>query len=383
MEENAKALLAMNERTLAELIVSLDELERLVLIFEEEVERLRLIQTSLLVLKPDFALEDLLACFSVRELRAFFAYVSEFNLVEETYQNYSKVSGLLGTIRVGMKTRRVTWEDLALDGGSLCVRHQLSNYLFLLHAFGHELRPRDCLALMGPVIAEGQHPELHLKLDILRSKKQILREYQGAEFMDQRRLTEYTLVHELLLLITSHRVEQLPDLAPTDRAVVRSLRDGLESHQFWVHLTRLRRQEEAKKVVGICSRAHILTAVRELVGSYLQFRQARKVTWVGSNTLGKLCALSRLSVVASRLFTNELMDLKHEAGADDWRAYDKDEVLGKLLSLLDQLFRAEVNKFLGEEELPLLEAGSSLTAIHSGLQQAIKTQLLQQFDGRF
>lgn len=81
MDENAKYLLSILDQDLAFFLNNLEEVERAVLLFAQEVERLKLIQTALMLLKPDFPLEDHLAAFSHRQLLGFVGFCAGFNCV--------------------------------------------------------------------------------------------------------------------------------------------------------------------------------------------------------------------------------------------------------------------------------------------------------------
>jgi hypothetical protein len=69
------------------------------LLFSHEVDRLKLIQSSLVLLSPDFPLEDHIAAFNHRELNGFFIFCSSFNLVEDIYLRRDKISWVLNQIK--------------------------------------------------------------------------------------------------------------------------------------------------------------------------------------------------------------------------------------------------------------------------------------------
>lgn len=90
-----------------------------------------------------------------------------------------KKQWVLGNIlRLIFNGGKLKFADLTLDPVLLNLKQQLAGYIFFVGAFEHHYNFEDCYALLGRVVRGGQPPEYALKLEILRSKRDILKEYE-------------------------------------------------------------------------------------------------------------------------------------------------------------------------------------------------------------
>jgi len=63
-------------------------------------------------LKPDFPFEDHISAFSHKQLVTFFSFVSDFNLVEDTYVRREKKTWILNSIKKLMNSGKLKYNDL-------------------------------------------------------------------------------------------------------------------------------------------------------------------------------------------------------------------------------------------------------------------------------
>lgn len=141
------------------------------LLFGHEVDRLKLIQSCILLLRPQFPLEDHIAAFNHRELTGFFLFASSFNLVEDIYSRRAKNNGVLSLCQKMISESKFKFSELSMDNNTVTLKNMLAGYIFVMHAFGHHYTSADCLALKQAVIDQDKPAEQHLKVEVWRSKR--------------------------------------------------------------------------------------------------------------------------------------------------------------------------------------------------------------------
>jgi hypothetical protein len=124
-----------------------------VFLFSQEVERLKLIQSSLLYLKPDH-----ISAFSHRELVTFFNYCSHFNLIEDLFLRREKKSWILANMKRFIANGKLKFSDLSLEPSVVALKEQLANYIFFLFAFEHHYTYDDCTKLIHRVVKGAEPP---------------------------------------------------------------------------------------------------------------------------------------------------------------------------------------------------------------------------------
>jgi hypothetical protein len=127
------------DQNLEYFISNLEEVERAVGLFGQEVERLKLIQSAVMLLRPDFPLEDHLAAFSNKQLAGFFTYCASFNFVEDIYIRRDKRNWVLAHIRKLLADSKLKFADLNMELPSVTLKLFLGGFVFLIYAFEQHL----------------------------------------------------------------------------------------------------------------------------------------------------------------------------------------------------------------------------------------------------
>jgi hypothetical protein len=150
--------------------------------------------------------------------------------VEDLYVRREKKNWILGNIRKLTGGGKLKFSDLGLDPALVALKQQLASYVFFLAAFEHHYSFEDCICLTSRVVRGGEPPEYALKLEILRSKRDLLKEYEESQFMDAASLTELTQIYELLLLVSINRLLR-KELEPNDARLFKIIRNELPLYE--------------------------------------------------------------------------------------------------------------------------------------------------------
>ena len=65
----------------------------------------------------------------------------------------------------------------------------------------------------------GKAPEEHLKLQVWRSKRDILKEYEECQFLDWQTLVELVQIYELLIHVAINRIVARADVPQEDKTI--------------------------------------------------------------------------------------------------------------------------------------------------------------------
>ena len=109
-------------------------------------------QSSILLLKPDFPLEDHLSAFNNKQIQGFFNHCSQFNYVDDVFVRRDSNGFLLTSIKKILKHEKLKFSDLNVDLQIVTLKNLLASFIFLIYSFGHHYNSQDCLTLKEKVM---------------------------------------------------------------------------------------------------------------------------------------------------------------------------------------------------------------------------------------
>lgn len=147
-------------------------------------------------------------------------------------------------------------------------------------------------------------------------------------------LTQLVKIYEFLILLTLNRALRRPELEEKDKQLLRALRSELPIFYSFRLLEELSSMEKTKEFASISSKSNSLSSLKTIFSIYME--QINKPYNILSQTIELLFLLPEMSIVARRIFCNEMIQIKNEVSGEEWKFFNKQICLKKLKELVDR-----------------------------------------------